>query len=159
MMRWQKALPGKQTLVDLGGEILEFCRLSHAHHLIQQLAKMESQKLLLGDTGGGPNPTNPPPGTGVTFSQGHRTLLYIRVRFPDDPTEPLSESAAYQIMEGVNQFFVDGSYDTLSIATTVAPLVLVPQPKAYYGLVGGAGQLLVDARAAAKAAGFFYLDY
>jgi len=151
---------GDQTVVDLGGQIHLFCRPSHAMKVMQQLAAGEMSRLILGDTGGGPNPTNPPPGTAVTFTKGRRTLLYIRIRFPDDPTEPLTESSAFQIMEGVNQFFVDGSYNTLSLATTVAPLVTVPHTKAYYGSTsGGFSPLQNDAREAAKAAGFYYLDY
>jgi len=147
---------GKPTLLDLGGMILPVCNRSEAMHLSGQLAAAESATGLLGDTGGIPNPTNPPPGTVLRFTQGRRTVLFIRLIFPDDPTEPISESAANQMWEGVNQFFVDGSYNTLTFMATVTPLITLPQTKEWYGNAGP-GTLLTDAQTAARAAGFDYL--
>src|SRR6266851_1546606 len=144
---------GKPTLLDIGGRLLPVCNRSEAIHLSGQLAAAESATGLLGDTGGTPNPTNPPPGTVLRYTQGRRTILFIRLIFPDNPTEPISESAANQMWEGVNQFFVDGSYNTLSFITTVTPLITLPQTKEWYGNAG-AFALLTDARTAAKAAGF-----
>ena len=36
------------------------------------------------------------------WTHGNKSVLYIRVNFPDDLTEPISETAAYLAMNGVN---------------------------------------------------------
>src|SRR5437899_4971878 len=70
---------GNPTLLDIGGRLLPFCNRSEAIHLSGQLAAAESATGLLGDTGGSPNPTNPPPGTVLRYTQGRRTILFIRL--------------------------------------------------------------------------------
>jgi len=87
-----------------------------------------------------------------SWSQGPKTALFMRVTFPDDPTEPITEDGAYALMDGVNQWFVENSYGTASIIPTVTPLLILPQPKNWYS-VQGTGALRNDARDAARAVG------
>jgi uncharacterized delta-60 repeat protein len=94
-----------------------------------------------------------------SITQGTKTLLYIRVCFPDDPTEPITESEAYQAMKEVSDFYEVGSYHSTAILTTVGPLVTVPQPKRWYGDVGGPGALMDDAREATRAAGLDFQSF
>ena len=80
-------------------------------------------------------------------------MLYIRVNFPDDLTQPNSETSAYSTMDAVNAFFVECSYNQTWLNTKVTPLLTVPQLKAYYS-TAGPGALADDARDAARKAGF-----
>lgn len=93
-----------------------------------------------------------------SWTQGHKTLLFMRVNFPDDLREPITEADAHELMEGVGDWFSEVSYGTTSISTTVTPLLTLPQPISYYQLVGD-GQILTDARGVARAAGFETDDY
>ena len=82
----------------------------------------------------------------------------MRVNFPDDLTEPVSETAAYSFMDGVNDYYTDQSYDLTSLTATVTPLMTLPQTKAYYS-AAGPGALMYDARLAARKAGFEDSNY
>jgi len=86
-------------------------------------------------------------------TQGTKRLLFMRVAFPDDPTEPISESAAYELMNQVNQWYMEQSYNTTAIIADVTPLLMMPQPKTAYSSLG-IPTFLNDARNAARAAGF-----
>ena len=121
----------------------------------QPLAPAVAQLRIAGET-------NPPPSS-FNFSQGRKKLLYIRVAYPDDPTEPVTEAQAYSFMNQVDQFYVDNSYNLVTFITTVTPVLTLPQPKAWYtNAVFSAFNFLnvfTDARAAATAAGYNDADY
>ncbi len=108
-----------------------------------------------GDAGGGS-------GYGETaessFTQGTKTLLFMPVAFSDDPTAPMSQSAANQLMNQVNQWFTEQSYNSTAILSDVTPLLILPQTKAYYAAKGVLA-LQSDARAAALGAGFDTSNY
>ena len=147
-----------ETFALLGDQLIRFCHAAHATRFNQQLQLAEA-RLSADDGGAAGYPTNVPPGTEVNSTQGAKDVLFIRLRFPDDPTEPISESGAYALMNSVNQFYVNSSYNTLSMNPTVTPLVTVTHPKEWYADVGGEFQLLIDGREAARLAGFDYRDY
>ena len=133
---------------DMGGETALFCGGEHL--------AMVSARWVLNESG---RPTaNATAGGGDAWTQGRKTLLYMRVNFPDDLTEPLSETDAYRSMDDVNRFYVEGSYDTISMTTAVTPLLTLPQVKAWY-TTAGPGALLDDAREAARKAGFDTANY
>jgi uncharacterized delta-60 repeat protein len=147
-----------ETWAVLGTDLIRFCNQAHASRFTFQMQQAESR--LIGDTGGSASyPTNVPPGTEVNSTQGAKEVLFIRLRFPDDPTDPISESASYALMNSVNQFFVNSSYNTLTMNPTVTPLVTVTHPKEWYADVGGEFQLLIDGREAARLAGYDFRDY
>lgn len=88
------------------------------------------------------------------WSEGAKTMLYIRVAFADNPAvEPLALATAEANQVFVDTFYRDNSYGKTSLATTFTPLIVLPNDEAYYN-----GQswtvLLADARAAALAAGY-----
>jgi len=60
------------------------------------------------------------------WTHGTKNVLYMRVNFPDDLTEPLSEAAAYATMDSVNTFYTECSYDLTSLTATVTPLLTLP---------------------------------
>jgi hypothetical protein len=137
---------------DLGGELAYFCGVDHAHVVNQHWTSLEnaglsaqSKALSAGQE---------------SWTHGPKNVLYMRVNFPDDLTEPISEANAYEVMNQVNAFYAEGSYDMTSLTATVTPLITVPQTKAYYGTNDfGEGALLDDARETARLAGYDTANY
>lgn len=82
----------------------------------------------------------------------------MRVAFPDDPSEPISEADADAMMVQVNQFYVENSFGTLGMIPTVTPLLMLPKSKDAYGHLGRAG-LRSDAWEAARLVGLDCRDY
>jgi hypothetical protein len=133
---------------DVGGHIRHFCGIDHFQLVNEQWIAAE----------GGPGGKDGPVVLPDLWTQGPKNLLYMRVNFPDDLSEPISEASAYNVMSGVNSFYVEGSYNTISLITIVTPLLTLPQTKSYYS-AAGAGALLSDARQAARDAGFETSSY
>jgi len=127
---------------DIGGEVRHFCGVDHAKLVNEQwlrAEKADSRKIA---------------GTaGSNWTQGNKSLLYMRLNFPDDLTEPISEADAYKVMDKVNDYYTEQSYNETSLTTTVTPLLTVPQTKDWYS-TAGPGALLADAREIARRAGF-----
>ncbi len=97
---------------------------------------------------------------------GEKKLLYIRVCYSDDATEPINADAAESLMREVRDFYQQHSYGQFSIAGTVTPLLVLPRPKAAYFPVGEDGKqtwlanlILGDAREVAQQAGYDPADY
>jgi hypothetical protein len=149
----QAAGPGRGGVAaDVGGELAYFCGVDHANIVNQHWTNLESsgQSALSKALSAGRD----------SWTHGPKTVLYMRVNFPDDLTEPISEASAYEVMNEVNAFYAEGSYDVTSLTATVTPLVTVPQIKAWYGTNDfGEGALLADAREAARLAGYDTANY
>jgi hypothetical protein len=131
-----------EALAEVAGKIEKFCMAAHIYKLNDRLAA----DIGLGGSGGG---DSDPPIAKDAWSQGPKTLLYMRVTFPDDPVEPITVDDAYARMDEVNQWFIDNSYNTTELIPTVTPLLMMPYPKAFYSLQG-TGRLLSDSRQAAR---------
>jgi hypothetical protein len=98
-----------------------------------------------------------------SWAQGEKSVLLMRVNFPDDSEEPISESAADTLMQQVNKFYAMNSYGALNFTITISPVLTLQKPKSWYM---GQDELLVtlptmleDARAAAAAAGLPMPDF
>jgi len=76
---------------------------------------------------------------------GALKVLFIRVNFPDDPTDPQSAASCQAMMDGdVSDFFRSNSYGSIpGVLTTLTPLITMPLPRADYD--GQPGQLTDDA--------------
>lgn len=131
---------GSQAFAEVGGKIEKFCMASHLYLLNDRLAA----DVGLGGTGGPGDLT-----AKDSWSQGPKTCLYMRVAFPDDPSEPITEDEAYARMDEVNQWFIENSYGSTQIIPTVTPLLMLPYPKAFYS-EQGTSRLLSDSRQAAR---------
>ncbi len=144
---------GQPTLVAYGDQIFHLCRSSHLSAL--------NQRLLLADGGNysasGGAVTNAPP-ISPQWTQGPKRVLFMRVNFPDDPIEPISESEATTLMNQVNEFYVESSFNKTTLISTITPLLTLPQPKLYYTL-NGPGALMFDARRVAADAGYLMQNY
>jgi len=91
------SIHGREALADVGGRIQHFCSVSHIEKLNERLA---------GDLGGSTGwDSSEPPIAPDSWSQGPKNLLYMRVSFPDDPGEPITEDEAYNVMDQVNQWY------------------------------------------------------
>jgi len=98
-------------------------------------------------------------GLASAWSQGVKTVLFIRVNYPDDLTESISEASARTLMTNVSQWFSGSSYGTTEMTTTVTPLLTLPRAKSWYKTNDNYLTLLSDARAVSKAAGFDTVDF
>ncbi|MDD5051028.1 MAG: PKD domain-containing protein [Candidatus Pacebacteria bacterium] len=99
----------------------------------------------------------------TTWAVGNKTVLFIRVNYPDDLTEPETAADAQTEMSNVSTFFSDNSYGNTSMTTTVTPLLTLPNTYSYYANYGGGCNsdfvLQADARAVAIAAGYDTATY
>src|ERR1017187_8718562 len=129
---------------DIGGEIKFFCGVDHA--------RLVNERLTLAESGADGGSAELATAANDAWTHGPKTVLYMRVNFPDDLTEPISEAAAYNVMDGVNDFCTEGSYDLTSLSPTVTPLMTLPNTKWWYS-TAGPGALINDAREAARHVG------
>jgi hypothetical protein len=145
---------GRAVYGESGGGVLCFCGMDHFDLVNRQWVLAES-----GTGGFGGSGVAGSGGSGDdAWTHGPKTVLYMRVNFPDDLTEPISEANAYAVMDNVNAFYVEDSYNQTSLDPTVAPLVTLPQIKAWYA-TAGTGQLQADAREATRLAGYDTANY
>ncbi len=151
----QKAISRHQPVyAETGGGVTCFCGTDHYDLVNLQWAASEGGRIAAsGDSGIIGTPT----ATDDKWTHGNKSVLYMRVNFPDDLTEPISETDAYAAMAGVNNYYTDNSYDLTSLTTTVTPLITMPQTKAYYS--ADPGLLLADARTWVKKIGFDTANY
>ena len=92
----------------------------------------------------------------TNWTIGPKKVLCIRINYPDDVTEPIREADVYPLMAGANQVYAENSYGATSLANvTVTPVVLMPQPKAYYNPIFR----VTDAWDVAARAGFYRTNY
>jgi uncharacterized delta-60 repeat protein len=138
---------GQPVIVAYGDQIFHLCRQSHVSSL--------KKRLLLGEGGGygsGDAVTNGVP-VSPRWTLGPKRVLFMRVNFPDDSIEPITQSEATALMNQANQFYAESSFNKTTLIPTITPLLTLPQPKLYYSN-NGPGALLSDARQVAKQAGY-----
>ncbi len=97
-------------------------------------------------------------GVVTNWTRGKKKLLYIRVRFADQPAEPEIKRDAKRKMSSVNRFFRENSYGAISFKTKVPRTYVLPKSNAEYATMGITA-VRNDALAAALADGKDYLDY
>lgn len=132
---------------ELGGEVGYFCGVEHFEAVQSHWITTENNAAR--------GKTDAHSGSYDRWTHGTKSLLYMRLNFPDDLTEPISEAGAYQAMDLVNEFYVKSSYNLTAIETIVTPLLTVSQPKSWYGTNNnGVFSLLDEARTLARRAGY-----
>lgn len=98
------------------------------------------------------------------WTTGVKTVLFIRVDFPDRTGEPTdfenrtldSARAENLINIEVNSFYDKNSYGKTSLRATVTPLIHLTKTQSYYAQLNDDEVLKADARNAARAAGLQY---
>src|ERR1035441_283250 len=135
---------GQPVYAESGGGVMIFFGTDHFDLVNQQGAAAEGNASAVSSANSQAVATT----ANDNWTHGRKNVLYMRVNFPDDLTEPISEAAAYATMNGVNTFYTEGSYDLTSLTATVTPLLTLPQTKACYS--ADPGTLIADARVAAR---------
>jgi hypothetical protein len=144
---------------EIGGRIVGFSSQAEFAEFVAEQISFEAKIGPKGNTAEGAiEQTGDAVASGWT--EGAKTILVIRVDFPDRVGEPISTNSAQTLMNStVNQFFVNNSYNKTSLqATTVPTVVRMPQATAYYA-AGNYYQMMNDARAAARAIGYETNNY
>jgi len=150
------AARGPPVLAESGGGVLCFAG-EGLYQLVDRQWTLAEDGGATDTLGGGVNLDWSATATNDAWTHGNKTVLYMRVNFPDDLTEPVSAGDAQASMEGVNSYYTENSYNLASLTATVTPLITLPQVKAYYG--ADPDWLLTDARSAAFAAGYDTTNY
>lgn len=96
---------------------------------------------------------------GSNWTEGHKTLLYIRVDFSDLPGDPVSTRELRITLAKVEKYFWENSYGNLTIKTAFCPTVRLPRPAAFYEADKDQQDIIRDAREGAKKLGFDSASY
>jgi hypothetical protein len=139
--------------IQVGADVYSLCQESH-------VAQVESE-LIANEAGDGARQLASTDGIPAR-AQGLKRVLFMRITFPGDREESLSEEQAHSLMTQANAFLIENSYGQLSLEATITPVLALPMPKQWYTSKSESakmGAFLRDARAAAKAAGFAPSDY
>src|SRR5206468_10448707 len=88
----------------------------------------------------GPVRSKDPNESSSLWTEGLKTVLFIRLDFPDKPGEPLdynnqslTPARAQNLIDNeVSPFYVSNSYSKTSLQTTVTPVVRMPRQQSFY---------------------------
>ena len=98
------------------------------------------------------------PAGASAYTQGAKTVLFIKVDFPDKPGDPLPDANATALIQNVFDFYKDCSYGTTTLAKVdVTPTLRMSSNTGVY--TNDAFLLLNEARNEATKAGFDYRKY
>jgi hypothetical protein len=147
--------PGLEA--EVGGRVQRF-------ESREQLQSFE-EKLKRQETSIGPGVAAPGDNVAAAsaWTEGAKTVLLMRVDFSDSPGEPVEtytgvkltpERAQSLVDTECSNFYRSNSYGKTSLKVTTTPVLRMPQAAGWYTASGNYLQLMADARAAAKAAGF-----
>ncbi|HKS37297.1 MAG TPA: PKD domain-containing protein, partial [Verrucomicrobiae bacterium] len=134
----------RAVVAQVGDEIVYFCTGSHIAALGEELIQQENDAV---------KPM------ASTWSQGTKTVLFIRAVFTDDTAESISDAGARTMMTNVSNWFAENSYYTTEMTATVTPLLTMPKTKEWYKTNNNYSALLTDARAVAKTNGYDTAGY
>jgi autotransporter-associated beta strand protein len=98
------------------------------------------------------------------WTEGQKKLLIIRVDFPDYQGQVVSDATLQQLIADINTSYTDmssgkASYALLGQGSVITPTVRMPNSSSVYASHTKFSRVLTDARAAASAAGYNYLNY
>ncbi|MCB1130066.1 MAG: autotransporter-associated beta strand repeat-containing protein [Verrucomicrobiae bacterium] len=98
------------------------------------------------------------------WTEGQKSLLIIRVDFPDAPGQVVGDATLGQLISDMNAVYSDmssgkSSFAPLGQGSAITPTVRMPKNSSNYSSWTSLSKVLDDARAAAAAAGYNYLDF
>ena len=154
-----------EVAAEIGGKIVRFADESEYENAVREQIARES-KIGPEAQGKAENVLGVDSPNSI-WTEGPKTVLVIRVDFPDRQGEPrdqagtpLTAPAAQSLIDNsVNSFYQNNSYNKTSMSATVTPVVRVPQNQSFYTQGTNYNALLIDARNAARAAGFDTNNY
>lgn len=134
----RKASTANEVVHD-GDQAIGFCQPLHADELAQALANEEAE----GET------------AASSWTEGPKTVLFMRVDFDDRVGDPLSLASSQALINTqVNGFFTSMSFNKTQLSGVFPPTLRMPQPSGWYRDAGNYFQLLADARVASRDAGY-----
>lgn len=138
----------EQPVVEASGQFHYLCSGGH-------IQAFEDGILVKEGGNGGPMPLlNVPPPTAAT---GLKTHLLMRVAFADKRRPLVSEAEGHAMMKSVQDWLLSTSAGRITFSSTITPTLILPRPESWYiarDASGNANDVLTDARAAARLAGF-----
>jgi autotransporter-associated beta strand protein len=98
------------------------------------------------------------------WTEGQKTLLIIRVDFPDAQGQVVSDATLGQLIADMNGVYTDmssgkASFALLGQGSHITPTVRMPKNSSNYGSWTSLSKVLDDARVAASAAGYNYQNF
>ncbi|MEQ1852926.1 MAG: PKD domain-containing protein, partial [Chthoniobacteraceae bacterium] len=148
-----EAVTADAPTVEIAGRIITLCNGSHVRVLEDEFRTYVQAS---GPGGGGFFMDNFP-GTS-SRAIGNFRCLYVRVTYPDQMAQPITEERAYADMRDNARYYLEGSYGKMTQTTTVTSLVVLPHTLAWYKAkdadVDGLGLIHTDSRNAARALGY-----
>ncbi|MCW1923866.1 autotransporter-associated beta strand repeat-containing protein [Luteolibacter arcticus] len=148
--------------VEVGGKVIGLCESAHVEVLDDQY-----QMLIMGaGPGGGTSMVEGLPGSSARTT-GNFRAIYIRTTFPDQLAAPCTEDQAADDMRDAARYLQETSFGKLTLTSTVTPVIVLPQTRAWYDqkdgdAVDGVDVLSVtqqQARAAVLNLGYDYTQY
>ncbi len=150
-------VPAGANALEIGGTIHFLCGAGHLNEVQQGL--QNGQFVVPGDS----PPTPQDAVAASAYNQGTKKILVIRCNFTDALAESISEAGGQSLLAATDVFMNENSYGTLRVDlvnSLVTPvLVTMPKTKAQYASENNSISFLSDARTAATAAGYNYLNY
>ncbi|OAI43146.1 hypothetical protein AYO41_02820 [Verrucomicrobia bacterium SCGC AG-212-E04] len=151
-------IPADASAVEICGTVHLMCSPGH----ITEIQQGMRAGLFRVDGSGAARPVDGPV-TDSAYNQGTKKILIIRCNFTDAPAESISVAGGQAMLSQTDAFMNENSYGTLRIDlvnSLVTPvLITMPKTKATYTSENNSIGFLSDARAAATAAGYNYLNY
>ncbi len=139
--------------VEIGKRIIQLCDDSHVTVLEDNFRTY----IQASGPGGGGFFYDNFPGTS-SRAIGNFRCLYIRVTYPDQQIQPITEEQAYADMRDNARFYLENSYGKLTQTATVTSLVTLPHTLAWYKTQtqgqDGLNLIHTDSSAAALALGY-----
>ena len=145
------------VIAEIGDEVHFLCSRGHVYLVEKNLIALE---------GGAANrraiTRSGPMASTAASTTGARSLLYLRVRFADQPAsfEPQTEPSALSTTSTAAAFLAENSYNQFSLTPTITPVYVLPHAESWYlsetnDPSGFAKKILDDAReVAANPSGF-----
>ncbi|MGC4071352.1 MAG: PKD domain-containing protein [Nibricoccus sp.] len=135
------------VIAEIGDEVHFLCSRGHVYMVEKNLVALETG-------GSGRNATTNSTLIGAAAaSLGPKTLLFIRVRFADQPVffEPQTETSALATANAASSFLSENSYGQFTLSPSVSPVYTLPHSQAWYlsktnDPSGFAKKILDDAR-------------
>ncbi|MBA2494337.1 MAG: Ig-like domain-containing protein [Acidobacteria bacterium] len=153
----ESALGADGIAAEVGGKVVYFSNQSELSNFAAEQIEWESK---IGPVR--PKKNLAPEEPASAWTEGAKTVLFMRVDFSDRPGEPtdyndqpLTLSRAQNLFTNeVNPFYMNNSYNKTSLQATVTPVLRLPQTQAFYTTGSNYNIMITDARNAASQAGF-----
>ncbi|OYV06296.1 MAG: hypothetical protein CFE26_07060, partial [Verrucomicrobiales bacterium VVV1] len=121
--------PERVIYVCSGGHIEQ---VAEEYSSEEERAHWESRGVTLNAGAGSGAPTAPTGSIPGSSTTGLRSMLYIRVTFPDHQIDPQSEAECHDALRQMADWVSQTSYGRCYFTYAVTPLIVLPYPESWY---------------------------